>query len=226
MKGKGLTLMELLVVIGIILIFFTIGYYAFSAIREAGRITVCRSNLKQIGMALLSYEEDWESLPHDPWMLIEQVEARGGAGIFTCPSYKSNPPWRLIRSRPFLLATYSFPNAVYFNGKIYPPFHGHFYSNPAPITPTPGTVFWYHSCFQGPENIKKPEEILVACFHHWRKLSVCGEYKMIEPHPLPGSREIAPDRALVFRRDGSISWAYPKDVEGEFGKLRPKLPNP
>ncbi len=65
LKGKrGFTLIELLVVIAIIAILAAILFPVFSRAREQARKTACLSNMKQIGMALAMYTQDWdETLP-------------------------------------------------------------------------------------------------------------------------------------------------------------------
>ena len=55
MKRRGFTLIELLVVVAIIGILMAILLPAVSAIRAQARSTVCKSNLRQIGLALLSH---------------------------------------------------------------------------------------------------------------------------------------------------------------------------
>ena len=52
------TLVELLVVIGIIAVLVSILFPAFGIVREASRTIKCASNLKQIGLALLAYSND------------------------------------------------------------------------------------------------------------------------------------------------------------------------
>lgn len=54
----GFTLIELLVVIAIIAILAAILFPVFARARENARLTTCRSNLRQIGAALLMYEND------------------------------------------------------------------------------------------------------------------------------------------------------------------------
>lgn len=57
---KGFTLIELLVVIAIIAILAAILFPVFARAREAARTTSCRSNLKQIGNAVLMYIQDYD----------------------------------------------------------------------------------------------------------------------------------------------------------------------
>ena len=54
----GFTLIEILVVIAIIGILSAILFPVFSSVRESGRMAVCSSNLKQIGVAIRLYAND------------------------------------------------------------------------------------------------------------------------------------------------------------------------
>lgn len=56
---KGLTLVELLIVIAIVALLAGIAYSVLAPIRERARQTACMSNLKQIGIALHLYAHDW-----------------------------------------------------------------------------------------------------------------------------------------------------------------------
>ncbi len=56
----GFTLIELLVVIAIISILAAILFPVFSSAREKARQTSCASNLHQIGLAFIQYEEDFD----------------------------------------------------------------------------------------------------------------------------------------------------------------------
>ena len=58
---KGFTLIELLVVIAIIAILAAILFPVFITVRERARATTCKSNMKQIGMAMQFYLDDWRS---------------------------------------------------------------------------------------------------------------------------------------------------------------------
>jgi len=57
---KGFTLIELLVVIAIIAILAAILFPVFAQAREKARQTTCLSNLKQIGLALNMYVQDYD----------------------------------------------------------------------------------------------------------------------------------------------------------------------
>lgn len=62
-RRVGFTLIELLVVIAIIAVLIALLLPAVQQAREAARRSTCRNSLKQIGLALHSYEEAYTSFP-------------------------------------------------------------------------------------------------------------------------------------------------------------------
>jgi len=88
---KGFTLIELLVVIAIIAILAAILFPAFARARENARRTSCLSNLKQIGLGLAQYSQDYDSLlvPTSAnsvsWTQLIQPYVKS-TQMFACPS--------------------------------------------------------------------------------------------------------------------------------------------
>src|SRR5947209_14838124 len=109
MRKRGFTLIELLVVIAIIAILAAILFPVFAQAREQARKTSCLSNLKQIGIALTMYRQDfdgrgpfggWEAGPagqfntngptskfFEDWQFTLQPDVKN-AQMFRCPSDK------------------------------------------------------------------------------------------------------------------------------------------
>ena len=96
MRKKGFTLVELLVVIAIISILAAMLLPVLSRAREQARRTACKSNLKQIGLALMMYASDYSgSFPTGsggPYNHLNDLTLLWSMGyakdprLFECPS--------------------------------------------------------------------------------------------------------------------------------------------
>lgn len=73
MKQKEFTLIELLVVITIIAILAALLLPALKKAKDSSKQSVCMSNQKQIGTAMLLYAQD-----HDGWCAQSRADASGG----------------------------------------------------------------------------------------------------------------------------------------------------
>src|SRR5437867_1612324 len=103
-RNSGFTLIELLVVIAIIAILASLLLPTLARARDKGKTARCTSNLRQLGMAAMLYDEDYKvypigwppdadrALPSPPiWYrqlqpYLSKKTSESGGGIFICPS--------------------------------------------------------------------------------------------------------------------------------------------
>ena len=70
-RRLGFTLIELLVVIAIIAILAAILFPVFAQARESARQTSCLSNMKQLGLAMTMYAQDYDEAV--PWSCLGRL---------------------------------------------------------------------------------------------------------------------------------------------------------
>jgi len=118
--SRGFTLIELLVVIAVIAILAAIVFPVLSAAKETGRISTCTSNLKQLGIGMRLYADDWfghlprarvenggDGNPSGNWAGVYHVfgacDPKKGQiypylrtlGVYMCPSARGARPKRI-----------------------------------------------------------------------------------------------------------------------------------
>nr|AUN36255.1 hypothetical protein [uncultured bacterium] len=99
-KRKAFTLIELLVVIAIIAILAAILFPAFARARENARRTSCMSNMKQMGLGVMQYTQDYDEKYPQAYYYPDDNSSAGGYAhwsgtifpyvrsnqLFVCPS--------------------------------------------------------------------------------------------------------------------------------------------
>jgi prepilin-type N-terminal cleavage/methylation domain-containing protein/prepilin-type processing-associated H-X9-DG protein len=101
-NATGFTLIELLVVIAIIAILAAILFPVFARARENARRSSCQSNLKQIGLGIMQYTQDYDEqmMPAEPaiplgssnntaWPILVQPYIKS-TQLFKCPSNQNS----------------------------------------------------------------------------------------------------------------------------------------
>jgi len=106
-RAGGFTLMELLVVIAVIAILAVVLLPGVSQAKASAQSTVCKSNLRQSGLALSLYLDEFKRFPigyyprpannfdwySGSWIDFLLPYAGGSTGIFQCPSPRLGDRW-------------------------------------------------------------------------------------------------------------------------------------
>src|SRR5688572_26979345 len=118
-RKKAFTLIELLVVIAIIALLAAILFPVFARARENARRASCQSQLKQIGLGIIQYTQDYdERMVYDQIADGTLVSFKGAIQpytksiqIFDCPSNTS----KKVTDNYTIISNYS-ANTIYFDG--------------------------------------------------------------------------------------------------------------
>jgi prepilin-type processing-associated H-X9-DG protein len=127
-KGKHLlrafSLIELLVIVSIIAMLASLLAPVLAQVREQVRSTLCLSNLRQLGMGVMLYAEDYDAMYASPGYLpgtwpmdLHQPYLSSGWRVWVCPSDTLARVWDgSIYSPSFLRRTSYIWNAYVFRG--------------------------------------------------------------------------------------------------------------
>ena len=109
LRRRGFTVVETLVVLGIVAILCAVAVPAIQSSRQAARLSQCKDRLKQIGLALHNYHETFATFP--PGFVVGGNDVYHGWSwsLFIVPFIDSNPFYNRIQFQNGLQSEYLRP---------------------------------------------------------------------------------------------------------------------
>ncbi len=115
-RRQGLTLIEVVVVVAILIVVGGLLFPAIQCARESARRSQCRNNLKQIGLGLHGYHDTFNLFPPGYVLDGNGVYHGWGWGVMMTPYLDASPYYNMINFAPGLQGEYAKPNVNW----IYP----------------------------------------------------------------------------------------------------------